>query len=142
MKIRIPGMTGAHGAAFAEVIDRTARESGMSDDQVLLCMSHFIEALADDVARGRIVTVPGLGKFAACLVQHHRNRPRSMQPRFSPSVGFMQQTRLCAPVSTAGNKALKYHKYNHHLSTRRLTARPASAAEGIRESIRRQMAQD
>lgn len=142
MKIKLSGMSGKHGAAFADVIDRAAREAGVSDDQMLFYMSHFIEALADDVARGHIVTVPGFGKFAACYFKHHRNQPHSMQPRFSPAVGFVQQTKLCAPVSTAGNTALKYHKINHHLSTRRISARVMTATEGIRESIRRQMAQD
>lgn len=142
MKIKVTGLYGKDRDAFASVIDRAARESGMTDDQVLLCLTHIFESIADHVSRGGILTIPGFGKFAAVFIKHYRNRPPSMLPRFSPSVGFLQQTRLCAPQSTRGNTALQYHKSNHHLSTRRPSARVLNAAASIRDSIRAQMAAD
>lgn len=136
MKIRLANVK---DQALGEVIDTAARNAGVTDDQMALYMSHFVEALADHVARGGIVTIPGFGKFAACLI-HHPRSGRKMRPRFSPHAGWRHQVSLCAPVSTRGNAALLKWGTKHCSDNVKLTSRPFKAMQEIRATIRAQMA--
>lgn len=141
MKLRLRGFKSADGQGFKEVIEDAARNAGLSDDQMLLYMSHFIEALADRVSRGSIVTIPGFGKLAACYTFHHKSG-RRMRPRFVAHAGLRHQVSLCAPISSKGNHALGAYAGKNSYDNASLTSRPFKAMEKIRDDIRAQMAQD
>jgi len=137
MKIRLANIKDQD---LGEVIDTAARNAGITDDQMALYMSYFVEALADRVARGGIVTIPGFGKFAACLI-HHPRTGRKMRPRFAAHAGWRHQVVLCAPVSTRGNAAMEVWGRTH-IGNHSPTSRPFKAMEQIRASIRAQMAEE
>lgn len=140
MNIRLPYFKHpAESAGINAVIENSARAAGIREDQMAIYMTHFFEALADEVSRGAIVSVPGFGKFAACLVKHPRTTAR-MRPRFSAHRGFRHQTVLCAPFSTKGNRALKIHEGNHCSDNDRKRSRPFIEMERVRACIRNQMA--
>ena len=138
MKIRLANVRD-HG--LGDVIDTAARNAGVTDDQMAFYMSHFIETLADHVARGGVVTIPGFGKFASCLIYQPRSG-RKMRPRFAPHAGWRHQVALCAPVSTRGNDALAKWGHKHNSVNFKVTSRPFKAMQEIRATIKAQMAGD
>lgn len=143
MKIRIPSLAKKENAEMASVIETAARRAGISDHEMLRLSTHLFEVLSDEISRGKIVTVPGFGKFAAIYLKHFRARAGVMRARFSPSYALINQVRLCCPITTKGNRSLKLHEKNHaYLSNTRPAARPFSAAEALRLSIASQMGED
>jgi hypothetical protein len=139
MKIRIPTLTREHAAGLEAVIEDAARAAGISDHEMLRITTHLFDAMADNMSRGTIITVPGFGKFAAVYIKHFRKRAGLMRARFSPSASLVNQVRLCCPISTKGNRALKSHEKNHHNVSAAPSARPIGATEHIRRSIAAQM---
>lgn len=142
MKIKLPNLTREHAAGLEAVIESAAREAGVSDHEMLRISTHFLEALADEMSRGKIITIPGFGKFAAVYIKHFRARAGVMRARFSPAAPLMNQVRLCCPITTKGNRALKVHEKNHHNASAAPSARPFAAFENIRRSIAAQMSED
>lgn len=149
MKLRVRGFNRvevnapASGQGFRDVIDDAARAAGVDDVTMLRHMSYFVEALADRVARGSIVTIPGFGKIAACYLArpgHHAGK--RMRPKFVAHAGFRHQVVLCAPVSTKGNDALSKYHSKHAYDSAQLTSRPFKAMQKIRDDIKAQMAED
>lgn len=141
MKLRVGGFGRADDHGFRDVIDDAARAAGVDDATMLLHMSHFIEALADRVSRGSVVTIPGFGKFAACYLFRNKSGKR-MRPKFAAHAGFRHQVMLCAPVSTKGNDALTTYRHKHGYDGAFPTARPFKSMAQIRTEIAAQMAKD
>lgn len=142
MKIRIRNLTRHDAEGLATVIEDSARAAGIGDHEMLRISTHLFEALADHISRGRIIAIPGFGKFAAVYIKHFRCRAGVMRARFSPSAPLMNLVRICCPMSTRGNKVLKTHEKNHHNVSAAPRARPDNAFQSIRHSIKVQMGQD
>jgi nucleoid DNA-binding protein len=128
------------------VIQFVATRHGCSTYEVGLMMTSFFESLADEVSQGKAVTLPGFGKFAAVLIERKCDLARDPTPRckpdFSPSVGFIQQVRTCAPPTPAGKRKLDRHRRRNHPSSRagKSASRVFASSAAAREAIEAQLA--
>ena len=139
MKVRLPKVnTDSEVIALHGVLGRAADRSGLPDHQFVLAMSYFLEELAAEVARGRAVTLPGFGLFAA-YPQRGNYRVPKFEIRFSAAAGFRQEVRSNCPVNSKPFNKLQNHRRNSSRQ-RYEGSRVFSTMEEIRRSIRRQMA--
>lgn len=143
--IRVPFLAKAEQSLpLQRALDLAATKVGLSQYSMAIAMSYFFEQLADEVARGRVVRVPGFGVFAPVLDERpqymvRRGGPRCV-PRFSAAKGFRQEVMLTAPPSRAGKTALKAHSSNHRVSDQRYTsARVFTSMRAIRDQIAAQL---
>ena len=127
------------------IVQHTAEKTGLSPQHVSVLASHFWEALADEVSKGRAVTLPGFGLFAPVA---RTFRPRgeehlvtSSAIRFSAARGFREQVRSCAPPSASGRRRYRRHMRNHALGgpESRCGERTFTAARAFRNAIARQI---
>lgn len=142
----LPGFPTIEAAqTFNSVVDTVARRSGRSRYEVITLLSYAVEAAVDEVSRGNILRVPGLGVVAAwkderpCVVGKY-GRP-VMRPVFSPARSFRSQMALCAPISAKGKNAIQRHRRNHTSRTASglCSSRVSESADAIRRSIRKQL---
>jgi len=143
--IKVPFLAKSEqGLPLQRALDFAASKIGVSPYTMAMAATYFFEQLADEVARGRVVRVPGFGVFAPCLDERpqylaRRGGPRCV-PRFSPARGFRMEVMLSAPPSRAGKTALKAHSSNHRVSDQRYTsARVFTAMHAIRDQISAQL---
>lgn len=143
--IKVPFLAKSEqGLPLQRALDLAASKVGLSPYSMAIAMSHFLEQLADEVARGRVVRVPGFGTFAPCLDERRqylarRGGPRCV-PKFSASKGFRIEVMLRAPLSREGKVALKAHSSNHRVSEQRYTsARVFTAMHAVRDQISAQL---
>jgi len=128
------------------VIQSVAARHGCSTYEVGIMMTSFFEFLADEVCQGKAVTVPGFGKFAAVLIERKCDLARDSTPRckpdFSPSVGFIQQVRACAPPTATSKRKLDRHRRRNHPSSRpgKTASRVFASSAAAREAIEAQLA--
>lgn len=131
---------------LVRVIEAVAARHGCSTYEVALMMTTFFESVADEVCHGRVVTLPGFGKFGAALIERKSDLARDPTPRckpaFSPSNGFIQQVRTCAPATPAAKRKLDRHRRRNHPSSRpgRSASRVFASAAAARASITAQLA--
>jgi hypothetical protein len=144
--VKLPGFQSPEDAeAFNAVVDSVSRRTGWSSYAVVMVLSYALEAAVDEVSRGGVLRLPGVGVIAAFkderrFVVRKYGKP-IMTPRFSASRGFRAQVALCAPMSSKGKQALQRHGRNNssHAAALGSSARVSSAAEAIRQSIRKQL---
>lgn len=144
--MKLPGFPTAEAAqTFNSVVETVARRSGRSRYEVITLLSYAVEAAVDEVSRGNILRVPGLGVVAAWKderpsVVGKYGRP-IMRPLFSPARSFRSQVALCAPMSAKGKNAIQRHRRNHTSRTAsgECSSRTFTSAEAIRRSIRKQL---
>jgi nucleoid DNA-binding protein len=135
-----------HAESLMRILDHVANKTGSSRYMVAFLMTYFLEGIADEVARGNKVRLPGFGLFAASLVERKAALARDPTPRcrpaFSPSRGFVEQVRLTAPVSKSGKQAISNHRRNHSSGSRstQCSARVFKSGEAVRASIKAQLA--
>ena len=104
------------------------------------------EFLADEVSQGHVVKLPVFGQFAAVLMERKCDLARDPTPRckpeFSPSVGFIQQVRTCAPATPAAKRRLDRHRRRNHPSSRagKSASRVFASSAAVREAIAAQLA--
>lgn len=143
--IKIPYLSNSeHGAPLQRCVDRAAEESGLDAYGVLVAMSYFLEAVADEVSMGRSVSIPGFGLFAPVpMPERHRRMSRDPSPRskpvFSPSRGFRQQVRFGAPPNEVEAKRLRQHAKNHADESQNPSARVFTAMEAVRDQVAAQL---
>lgn len=122
-----------------------AEETGVTESTAALVMSAFLQELAAQVCKGRIVRIPGFGVFGCAIKRGKRacaqNGGRPVpHPKFSPSHGFRQECRYTAPVNEKTHKQIEKHQDNHALSRKgHAHERVFTAQEGFRDQIRLQM---
>ena len=134
--VKIPFFSQSESAEpLRSCIAHAAKEMGMSEHDVVLVMSYFLEELANRVSVGKVVRIPGFGIFAP----KYFASSRTCAPRFSASRGFRLQTRWCAPSHEVGSKALRSHSRRAGDSTRKITPRVFTASKAMRKQIRRQI---
>lgn len=139
--IPIPYLPKAKAVTLQRCIETTARETGYDEHAVLIIMSRFWEALADEVSKGREVRIPGFGMFAPTLIQNRggAGNPRGgdptprCKPTFAPTSAFRQQVAYGAPPSKLGNHAVKNYNRNH--MRRDDGGRVFTAQQKLREKI-------
>jgi hypothetical protein len=100
--------------------------------------------VADEVAVGNVVPIPGLGKFAPWLeerkgriARYNYGRPYSF-PVFEPSPAFRAQVKTTAPYSRKGKRSIQDTRRNnsrHPDSLRRVH----QTAQAYRDAITRQL---
>lgn len=136
----------ADAQPLMRVIESVAARHGCSTYEVGLMMSSFFEFLADEVSQGNVVTLPGFGQFAAVLMERKCDLARDPTPRckpeFSPSVGFIQQVRTCAPATRASKRKLDRHRRRNHPSSRagKSASRVFASSAAARQAIEAQLA--
>ena len=118
-----------------ECISTAARELAMSEHDVVLAMTYFFDELAIQVARGRVVRIPGFGIFASKWFA----TSKSSAPRFSASRGFRLQTRFSSPRIDDNSRALKRYTKRAGDSSRGVSQRVFTSNNADRASIKKQL---
>ena len=116
--IPIPNLPREKAVPLKNVLERTAAEAGVSEHVAFAIMSHLVEAIADEVTKGRCVRIPGFGMFAPVAVDISRSNhkmPRC-RPVFSPTRAFRQQVMWGAPPNQEGKKAVARYRKSHVVS--------------------------
>lgn len=127
------------------IVQDTAAHTGLSPQHVAVLASYFWEALADEVSKGRSVSIPGLGLFAP-VTRSVRARGSDVKVastviRFSASRGFREQVRFGAPPNETGRRRYNRHLKNHALGgpESRCSQRTFTAAKAFREQVASQL---
>jgi hypothetical protein len=144
MLVKIPMFPKAEDAKPLErCIEHASRKTGVDHYTAVLFMTHFLDQVADEVSKGRTVSIPGFGLFAAVLrkIPLPEGLVSKMLPRFSPSRGFRNQVELTCPMDMTGTKKFYRHRSNQRTigGSRSLSDRVFTAMENIRESISKQL---
>lgn len=109
--IRIPLLRRKPAEPLKRCIDMAANRSGHSEEQVVAVMTLFLECIADEVTKGRAVSIPGFGMF----VQSGKRRAgRTIhRPNFIPSKPFRDQVTFgTRPLPEVSKAAITYSR-NH-----------------------------
>lgn len=126
-------------------IERAAQRYGSTRYEVAELMTLFLEAIADEVALGNVVSIPGFGAFGPWLIETRSAMARDSswrcKPVFSPARPFSDLVRLSAPANRKGKRKISRHRRNHHASSKpdRESVGVITTMEAIRESIRKQL---
>lgn len=143
--IRIPFLARSEQALpLQRALELAANKIGVSQFTMAIAASHMFEQLAEEVARGRVVRVPGFGVFAPCLDERRqylarRGGPKCV-PKFSASKSFRTDVMLRAPPSREGKAALKVHRSNHRVTGDSIgRERIFTAARAARDQISAQL---
>lgn len=146
MLVKIPMFPKAEDAKPLErCIEHASRKTGVDHYTAVLFMTHFLDQVADEVSKGRTVSIPGFGLFAAVWrrIQLPQGLVERMLPRFSPSRGFRNQVELTCPMDMHGSGTRKFHRHKSNQRTlggsRSRSDRVFTAMENIRESISKQL---
>lgn len=134
----------ADRASLARCLDLAAERSGVGADGVVVVMTLFLEAIADELTRGRVVRVPGFGVFVpAPIPEKHRKMSRDMTPRcrpvFSPSRGLRAQVALGAGPRPENSRVLARHRKNHGTASGTSARRVFSAMQAFRQQVAAQV---
>lgn len=132
----------ADRVSLQRCIDTAAERSGVGADGVVVVMSLFLESIADELTKGRVVRIPGFGVFVpAPIPERHRRMSRNLRPRckpvFSPSRGFRSQVALGLGPQPDIIRTLAQHRKNHAGTTS--THRVFSAMEAMRQQVSAQL---
>ena len=129
------------------VLAETSYYHDMEREEVAAVVGTFLEELADEVAHGNVVSLPGFGAFGAWLIESRaalaRDPSQRCKVQFSPARRFTEQVRKTAPAAQCAKKKLIRHRRNHSVWSRSgdRSSVPTLTPEEFRESIARQMAQ-
>lgn len=130
--IRIGALHKSQGKVLGQIIQTAANRTGMSEDQVVLSLTHVLELIADEVARGRTVSIPGFGLFAQ--VGPIRKGRQTWKPCLVPSRAWRLQVRLgTRPDPTTRRQVIAYQQNSSRLEDN--GTRPFSVMEHIRRSV-------
>ena len=141
--VRIPFLgKAADRESLRRCLDFAAERSGVGADGVVCVMTLFLEAVADELTKGRAVRIPGFGIFVpAPIPERHRRSSRNPTPRckpvFSPSRGLRAQVALGVGPRAENIRILKRHRSNHANSTG--ARRVFSAMQALRQQVASQL---
>lgn len=141
--VRIPYLSSVEaGAPLQRCLDLAGDRSGVGVDGVVRVMTLFLEAIADEMTKGRVVRIPGFGLFApAPIPLRHRKMSRDLtartKPVFSPSRGLRAQVALGVGPKPENVRMLTRHRKNHQDSTS--TARVFTAMQTFRDQVAAQI---
>jgi hypothetical protein len=104
-----------------------------------MLMSHFFEAISDEVCRNRLVRIPGFGAFGAkaWFSKHDPELTGACYPAFSAAVPFRNAVRFQCPPTGASLDAIDRHRRHSHRSGRpeRSGRSPWSTHRAMRKQI-------
>jgi len=148
MQIQIPhATTQAEVQSLKDAIERACARTGVDEYTATIWLTHFLEASADELTKGRCVSIPGFGLFSPCVVRPNRVRriPKDAPPfcvvRFSASRPLRNQVRYGAPPVDDNNRRHRKHSQNHHPSSdpTKEHQRVFTAMQGMRDRISSQL---
>lgn len=148
MKFRIPFLSKHEQAQpLKDAIDFAADQTGLDTHKVALTLSYLLEGIADQLALGRTVRLPGFGVFAPYLDDRPQYRSRRTgpvcAPKFSPARGFRAQVMMSAPANQSGKRDIENHRRNHAVNQQSYTAkRVFLSMQHFRDDIARQLGED
>lgn len=108
--IRLPFLHRHRAVPLKKCIEMTARDSGYSEPEVARIMTYFLESIADEVSKGRAISIPGFGMFVQTCIRW--NRKTLYRPGFIPARGFRNQVRLGLRPDAVTTKAKQTYKDN------------------------------
>ncbi len=132
------------GQSLQRCLDRVADRTGMDVALAAMAMSHFLDALADEITRGNCVVIPGFGLFSpqavpARYLKTSKNSMPRCRPHFSAARGFRAQVAFGAPPSAVNAKQHRRHELNHGGWHRKAGARVFTAMQAFRDQIAAQL---
>lgn len=135
--VKIPSLKNGRAEPLRRCIEKTAAESGFSQGEVTWIMTFFLTAIADEVTKGRAVSIPGFGLFAQTRL-HSFARGTTWRPWFIPANAFRQQVRLgTRPDEDVRKQTLGYSRNNARGTDP--GTRPASALALLRATVSKQL---
>ena len=142
--VRIPSETKkCRNESLRRCIEFAASGSGSDEFQVAEIMSLFLEQLADENTKGRIVQIPGFGAFFPVpdTKVHDRGGVLRCRVRFHPSVGYQQQVKNGAPPQLSVLRRFKNYRTNHSAGDRvaGTSSRVFTGMQKFREALSSQM---
>jgi nucleoid DNA-binding protein len=145
MKTRIRCLhDGEEKDALVKCLENAGRMTRLSTEQALAVITYFFEEVADQICLGRAVPFPGFGMWAPVLeerpikVKRHNMGFAYCTPGWSPSRGFREQVKTCAPTRRHGKEVLRNHVRNN-TRTGYTGKRVHSTMQELRDSITRQL---
>jgi nucleoid DNA-binding protein len=127
------------------IVQTVAARTGLSPQHAATIVSHFLEAVTDEVSKGRAVSMPGFGALfpvarSACA-RGTKTKVTQTVVRFSAARGFREQVRHGAPPSETGRRRYVRHMRNHALGgpESRCSERTFTAARAFRDAIASQL---
>ncbi|HJT76413.1 MAG TPA: HU family DNA-binding protein [Gemmataceae bacterium] len=100
-----PPKAKARGAREETLPQRVARRTKLSEENVNRIMQALGPAIREELARGREVSLPGLGSFRVVRVEAHRDLGRGGRPVVVPAVNtveFLADSELDGAANSAG----------------------------------------
>ena len=144
--MNIPFLPDARSAdPLRRIVQQAAARSGLSPQHVAIILSHGLEGIADEVSKGRVVTLPGFGAIfpvtRTTRARGTRTKVTQTVVRFSAARGFREQVRHGAPPSETGRRRYVRHMRNHALGgpEGRCSERTFTAARAFRDAIASQL---
>lgn len=134
----------AKGDALMEVFHYAAHKTGMTTYEVAIVSTHVFQRIAEIVAQGRCVMVPGFGKFGAWKYTPKQGKWWSYQrepfcvPRFYASEAWKNEVMTTAIPCDERNKEMDTYRRNHPTTISKPLGRqrPASALQNFRDALR------
>lgn len=129
----------ASAQPLKKCLNAAAQANGVTDFIVAYIMSDFLTELAAQVASGKIVHIPGFGKYGACT----RGLKHSYaSPRFYSSNAFSQEVRATCSLKKAekNTESIKlYGKRNRPTSrTDKQHCRVFTAMDSFKKDLQKQ----
>jgi hypothetical protein len=102
-----PGITALYAA-----LKETAEQTGFNAYQIGNIMTYFLQSIAQQVAIGKLVRIPGFGVFGAKVYWNGRRgiEPLYSYPDFVASIPFRNDVALFAPMDGANDRFLSARK--------------------------------
>lgn len=146
MQIRIPHATRQEEVqALKNAIERACVDSGVDEYTATMWLTRFLEAAADELTKGRVLSIPGFGLFVPYVLPPSRRGSATPVPplctvRFSAARPLRNQVRYGTPNEANNGRYIK-HCRNHHPSSdpKKENQRVFTAMKGMRDRISAQL---
>ncbi|MBZ0151207.1 MAG: ribbon-helix-helix protein, CopG family [Planctomycetes bacterium] len=106
---RAPFVHGLEGLGYERVVQHAARQMRMDQCSVAMLLTHVVDAIADQMAMGQVVRVPGLF-VAGAYVYRRRDGRRDVFPRFQATPPLNRTVAESCRPDRAANVALDNHR--------------------------------
>jgi nucleoid DNA-binding protein len=128
----------AQGKPLQDAVHRAAQEMGVSDHFAANLMTYWLEEVAAQVDRGKVVRIPGFGIFTAYgYTPRKKGIPPYCLPSFVGAKPWRNELRQCLPFRRHNNKAIDNYRQTNHGTSRAKsdTSRVFTTMKAFRERI-------